>query len=49
LNPRNAWTTGHDSFRDEVTKLGQLFAKNFEKYQDEATPDVIKAGPEVKV
>jgi phosphoenolpyruvate carboxykinase (ATP) len=49
LNPRNAWTTGHDSFREEVTKLGGLFNENFKKYQDEATPDVIKAGPAVKV
>jgi phosphoenolpyruvate carboxykinase (ATP) len=49
LNPRNAWTAGHDSFRDEVTKLGKLFNENFKNYQDEATADVIKAGPEVKV
>jgi phosphoenolpyruvate carboxykinase (ATP) len=49
LNPRNAWTAGHDSFRDEVTKLGKLFNENFKKYQDEATADVINAGPEVKV
>ena len=47
LNPRNAWTTGHDSFREEVTKLGKLFAENFEKYSSEATEDVIKAGPKV--
>jgi len=49
LNPRNAWTTGHDSFNQEVTKLGALFRENFKKYSDEATEEVIKAGPEVKV
>lgn len=45
LNPRNAWTAGHDSFKTEVTKLGDLFNENFKKYADEATPDVIAAGP----
>ena len=49
LNPRNAWSQGHDSFKQEVTKLGGLFVENFKKYQDEATEDVIKAGPAVKV
>ncbi len=45
LNPRNAWTAGHDSFKTEVSKLGDLFNENFKKYADEATPDVIAAGP----
>jgi len=45
LNPRNAWSQGHDSFKAEVTKLGGLFNDNFKKYADEATEDVIKAGP----
>ena len=49
LNPRNAWSQGHDSFREEVTKLGSLFNENFKKYASEATEEVIKAGPEVKV
>merc|ERR1712058_18622 len=47
LNPRNAWSQGHDSFKEEVTKLGGLFVENFKKYSDEATEDVIKAGPAV--
>src|SRR4051812_3117175 len=29
LNPRNAWSQGHDSFKEEVTKLGGLFQENF--------------------
>ena len=45
LNPRNAWTAGDDSFKAEVTKLGVLFNENFKKYSDEATADVIAAGP----
>lgn len=49
LNPRNAWSQGHDSFKQEVTKLGGLFVENFKKYQSEATEEVIKAGPDVKV
>lgn len=46
LNPKKSWT-GTTDFKDEVTKLGQLFQENFKKYADEATPEVIKAGPEV--
>jgi len=47
LNPRNAWTQGDDNFKAEVNKLGGLFLENFKKYSDEATEDVIKAGPVV--
>ena len=46
LNPAKSWT-GQADFKDEVTKLGGLFVENFKKYSDEATPDVIKAGPDV--
>jgi phosphoenolpyruvate carboxykinase (ATP) len=48
LNPRNAWSQGHESFTAEVTKLGGLFVENFKKYSSEATADVIAAGPTVK-
>jgi phosphoenolpyruvate carboxykinase (ATP) len=48
LNPRNAWSQGHDSFKAEVTKLGGLFVENFKKYQSEATEEVIAAGPAIK-
>ena len=47
LNPKAAWTAGHDSFDREVKKLGGLFLDNFKKYADQATPDVVKAGPVV--
>jgi phosphoenolpyruvate carboxykinase (ATP) len=43
LNPAKSWT-GTADFKEEVTKLGQLFVDNFKKYADEATEDVIKAG-----
>lgn len=49
LNPSNAWSAGHDSFRAEVNKLGVLFVENFQKYQSEATEEVIKAGPAVEI
>ncbi|EFX00362.1 phosphoenolpyruvate carboxykinase [Grosmannia clavigera kw1407] len=45
LNPKGAWTAGHDSFNAEVRKLGGLFLDNFKKYASEATEDVVKAGP----
>lgn len=47
LNPQKSWT-GKADFQEEVTKLGVLFSKNFEKYADQATPDVIAAGKFVK-
>ncbi len=47
LNPKKSWT-GKADFQAEVTKLGVLFSKNFEKYADQATPDVIAAGEFVK-
>ncbi|KAH8713932.1 Phosphoenolpyruvate carboxykinase (ATP) [Beauveria bassiana] len=47
LNPKKAWTAGADSFEAEVKKLGGLFNENFKKYESEATPEVVKAGPAV--
>lgn len=49
LNPRKAWTAGDDSFKTEVTKLGELFNENFKKYAAEATEEVIAAGPKTDV
>lgn len=43
LNPKKSWI-GQADFKDEVRKLGGLFAENFKKYADEATIEVIKAG-----
>ncbi|KAL7622064.1 Protein kinase C-like 1 [Parahypoxylon ruwenzoriense] len=47
LNPKTAWTAGHESFDQEVKKLGVLFTENFKKYESEATDDVKAAGPVV--
>ncbi|KAJ9667379.1 poly(A)-specific ribonuclease [Coniosporium apollinis] len=47
LNPAKSWT-GTADFKTEVRKLGELFNENFRKYQDEATPEVLKAAPEIK-
>lgn len=46
LNPAKSWT-GSADFKGEVIKLGQLFQENFKKYSDQATPEVIAAGPQV--
>lgn len=46
LNPAKSWS-GKTNFKDEVQKLGGLFVENFKKYEDEATPEVIGAGPDV--
>jgi phosphoenolpyruvate carboxykinase (ATP) len=46
LNPAKSWT-GTADFKDEVSKLGALFNENFKKYADQATPEVIAAGPQV--
>lgn len=46
LNPKKSWT-GTADFKDEVTKLGKLFNENFKKYEDQATPEVLKAGPQI--
>ncbi|KAL8699778.1 MAG: hypothetical protein Q9224_001268 [Gallowayella concinna] len=45
LNPKTSWNGAAD-FKEEVTKLGGLFVQNFKKYSDEATPEVMKAGPD---
>ncbi|KAL2821985.1 phosphoenolpyruvate carboxykinase-domain-containing protein [Aspergillus granulosus] len=44
LNPKNSWTAT-TSFSDEVNKLAKLFNENFQKYADQATKEVIEAGP----
>ena len=45
LNPAKGWT-GASDFKEEVTKLGQLFNENFKKYSDQATPEVLAAAPQ---
>ncbi|KAF9577725.1 Protein kinase C-like 1, partial [Lunasporangiospora selenospora] len=45
LNPATAWQGAKGDFDETVTKLARLFSENFAKYQDQATEDVIAAGP----
>ncbi|KAI9779174.1 MAG: Protein kinase C-like 1 [Geoglossum umbratile] len=47
LNPQRSWKLGEADFKQELAKLAKLFMENFKKYEDEATPDVVKAGPVV--
>lgn len=47
LNPKNSWTAT-TGFSDEVNKLAKLFNENFTKYADQATKEVIEAGPVVQ-
>ncbi|KAF9307924.1 hypothetical protein BGZ91_008104, partial [Linnemannia elongata] len=47
LNPATAWQGTPESFKDTVSKLAALFNKNFAKYADQATEDVIAAGPKL--
>jgi len=46
LNPQKSWV-GTADFKGEVNKLADLFNENFKKYSDEATAEVIAAGPVV--
>jgi phosphoenolpyruvate carboxykinase (ATP) len=46
LNPKSSWTASVP-FQDEVVKLGKLFNENFKKFSDEATKEVLAAGPVV--
>lgn len=44
LQPVNAWRDG-EAYRTTALKLAELFDRNFEKYRDGASPEIIAAGP----
>ncbi|HEX3444822.1 MAG TPA: phosphoenolpyruvate carboxykinase (ATP) [Chthoniobacterales bacterium] len=44
LQPAKAWSD-EKAYRETATKLAGLFRKNFEKFADQAGPEVTKAGP----
>jgi len=44
LFPKNTWKD-KGAYDDKLKKLGASFAKNFKKYADKATKEVIAAGP----
>ncbi|EDO17884.1 hypothetical protein Kpol_1043p75 [Vanderwaltozyma polyspora DSM 70294] len=45
LNPSKTWSDPDVTYSQAVKKLGSLFVQNFTIYQDQATDDVIAAGP----
>ncbi|KAG0036299.1 Protein kinase C-like 1 [Podila clonocystis] len=47
LNPRKAWQGSAEEYDATVHKLATLFQENFTKYQDQASADVIAAGPKL--
>jgi len=47
LNPRFAWTN-KNSYDQTAAKLADMFVKNFEKYADKASQEVLEAAPRVK-
>ncbi|RKZ81481.1 MAG: phosphoenolpyruvate carboxykinase (ATP) [Candidatus Parabeggiatoa sp. nov. 1] len=44
LNPRNTWSNPAD-YDAQAQKLAKMFAENFKQYADQATPDILAAGP----
>jgi phosphoenolpyruvate carboxykinase (ATP) len=46
LHPRDTWAD-KDSFEKTARELAKLFAENFKKYEDQAAPAVVAAGPKV--
>ena len=46
LQPINAWAD-KNAFRKTALKLADLFERNFDKYREGASPDIIAAGPQL--
>jgi phosphoenolpyruvate carboxykinase (ATP) len=44
LLPRNTWTD-KAAYDTKARELAAMFRKNFTKYADQATEEVLKAGP----
>jgi len=44
LNTRNTWSNKAD-YDAQAKKLAKMFAQNFKQYADQATPDILAAGP----
>ncbi len=44
LNPRNTWAD-KDSYDQKTAELAEAFNKNFEKYADQASKDILDAAP----
>lgn len=46
LIPRSTWDN-KDAYDEQAKKLGTLFIKNFEKYKEDSSDQIINAGPKV--
>ncbi|CAR26716.1 hypothetical protein ZYGR_0H05390 [Zygosaccharomyces rouxii] len=46
LNPAKSWVEGPTKYNSAVKTLATKFTENFKIYQDQATPDVLAAGPQ---
>ncbi|OAQ29534.1 phosphoenolpyruvate carboxykinase [ATP] [Linnemannia elongata AG-77] len=47
LNPAAAWQGSSSDYEQTVRKLAELFNANFDKFKDQASADVIEAGPKL--
>lgn len=47
LNPAKNWSQGTAKYQGAVKSLAGLFVENFKNYQDQATKEVIAAGPQL--
>ena len=46
LFPSNTWDD-KDAYDEKADKLAEMFAENFEQFEEEASQELIKAGPKV--
>ena len=46
LNPRNTWSRGED-YDVQAKKLAEAFVKNFQKFQSQASDDILQGAPKV--
>jgi phosphoenolpyruvate carboxykinase (ATP) len=47
LHPSKTWIGTQDSYTATVKKLASLFQENFKSYEDQASKEVIAAGPKL--